>query len=124
MANAQPTRTKKSTAAIINPDNVANFTLTSHKTAASAARAAKSQAESAVPVTGSGDNGDDDSDSQALDRGTQVVPPPTTTASLESEDGIGPGLESSDEDKEVHSKKLNTQLKGMYQFINFLNYCD
>jgi hypothetical protein len=45
MATPRPARTKKLTAAITNPDNVASFTLTSHKTAASAARlASKSQA--------------------------------------------------------------------------------
>jgi hypothetical protein len=86
MANPQPARTKKSTAAITNPDNVANFTLKSHKTAASAARLAdfsKSQAVTRLPSP-AGSQGSLDTHHTQGKRNA----PPTTIGSGESEDDL------------------------------------
>ena len=109
MANPRPTRTKKSTAAITNPDNVANLALSSHKTVADAARmeAAKlaasrlSQAvrKSSEPVGSDSDKSDSYRDPyQATPK--QAVPPPSPTTSVDgeastrsSEDEEVPGIE-------------------------------
>ena len=79
MENTRPTCNKKSTAAIIDPDNVANYTLTSHKTAASAARAPPR----AVTRSESADNIDDGHTTASVDAHhaatIATVPPPPTT---------------------------------------------
>lgn len=87
MANSRPARTKKSTAAITNPDNVANFTLKSHKTAASAARLAdssKSQAVTWLPSPA----GSLDTHLGDHTQGKRTAPPTTSGESGESEDFV------------------------------------
>jgi hypothetical protein len=84
MANSRPARTKKSTAAITNPDNVANFTLKSHKTAARLADSSKSQAVTRLPSPA----GSLDTHLGDHTHGKRTAPPTTSGESGESEDFV------------------------------------
>ena len=95
MAEQRPSRSKKSSAAITNPDNIAAPALRSHQSAADAAKVqrealAKSQAVTQPAADDDSDSNPptSDSDSQHLN---QAVPGPSTTATRsgdEDNDGL------------------------------------
>lgn len=103
---SRPARTKKSTAIITDPDNIANHLLKSHKTAASAARLAGSSKSQAVtqPAESPGPTSDNDSTSQQ--KRAASGPPPTTSAGSEDDENG---------DHEVIGKNAPVT-KGMYYY--------
>ena len=118
MEKTRPTRTKKLTAAIINPDNVAKYTLTSHKTAASAARSAGPSKQAVTPSESAGP-GDSQAYAAYLDEHHAAIAtaqppgtPPSTTENAGSD--VDPDHETSEEDIGKHT---GAQVEGMDQFI-------
>lgn len=99
------------TAAITNPDNIANFILKSHKTAASAARLAgylKSQA-----VTQSADKPGPSINNNSSQKQAASGPPPTTSGDEDSNNDSNEESGDSD-DSEVINNLKHTPVKGMY----------
>lgn len=120
----QPTHIKNLTAAITNPDNVANFTLKSHKTAASAARLAGSLKSQAV--TQSSELPGPSSNNNSSQKRATSGPPPTTSGDEDSnKDDLNE--ESGDlDDSEVIDNLKHTPVKGIYYlwFIKIFELID